>query len=480
MPVTGVPYLIGLSLGIFVVNMAITALVALAHDDPQGANLFFVMACFTAFTAMLLVLSFRGHRSRYSIRNATVLILILVVLLPIPSAAPFYLLGISENRLDALFEGVSAFTTTGFMILSPASELNDTLLYWRASLQWIGGYFTMIAMVAILSNITLGSLPVARPNLELVDQSSLIERIEKTAIRLIPIYGALTVACFLTISFSGVDVFTALCLSLATVSTGGAAPLDGSLSVLAGPLLLVVMIVFMLGGAVNVATHIDLSRGRLRAFASDGEFLYILVAVIVFASMHFVAGTLMEGRTQGATESIFNAASLVTTTGFGAGENPFDAIPLPIVLLAVFLGGAALSTAGGLKAIRTLLLFRHAMSDMRGLTHPRRVKNLKFNNLSIDQRSLSYVWLYFFLLIVVIGLLSVVLSSSGIKFERAFSLAVLSVSNCGALALHIWPADAITQSLSAPAKVAMIAGMIIGRLEVILVMLPFQKGFWRA
>ncbi len=481
MPVTGVPYLVGLSLAAFVVNMAIASLVALAHEDVASANLFFLMACFTAFGAMLLVLSFRSHRSRYSVRTATILILILTLLLPIPAAAPFYLLGASETRLDALFEAVSSITTTGFSFLLPAESLSEALLYWRSSLQWLGGYFTLIVMVAVLSNITLSALPLSRPNLELIDESSLVERIEKTAIRLLPIYSVLTVFCYVLLVMSGVDVFHALCVSLATVSTGGAAPIDDTVDALGGSLVQIVILVFMFIGAMNVATQTELARGRTRAFLADGELLYLLVMVAVLTGFQLISEMMENIAVIPILSSLFNAVSVVTTTGFAAGgSQPFDAMPLPLLLLGMFLGGAALSTAGGLKGIRALIFFRHSMSDMRGLTHPRRIKNLKFNNLAISQQSLSFVWLYFFLLIIVIALLAMCLAGSGLAFELAFSLSLMSVSNCGALAHFLWPADLLKPEVDTMGKIAMMIGMILGRLEIILLLLPFQRRFWQA
>jgi len=462
------------------VGMAITALIGAALNEVAAATTFVIVALGLGFVSLLNTLSFPRTKQSLTIQGATFYTLSVSLLIPLISAIPFVAIDPSISFGDALFESVSAITTTGFSIFDSFAGVSRTLIVWRSMLQWIGGFLIMTTMAAIVVQLTLRELPIVSSHSQMREEYTLYERIMITAQVLAPVYLVLTAICFVILSVAGVSIFNAFCLALSTVSTGGFLPdAVGNLDRDAFRID-VILFPFMILGATNFMIHLRAASGQASIYFTDREtqvFMMILVGAAVFltaASFDSFAGLFGVFF-----QDLFAVASLLTTTGYAFGtEQVFREMPLPVALALMLVGGSLISTAGGIKVMRLIVLASHSFTELSRLTHPSGIILLKSGNVTIESGTVSGIWITFVLTLSTIALACFGLSASGIDFERALVLAIGALSNCGAITPYLIDDPVAIAEQSGLFKVVLAAAMIVGRIEILFLLPLFDRYFW--
>lgn len=461
--------------------MAVTAIFALLMlDAPTAISLSVITLSVGVLGVIFVATTYNISNSSSKETSADALLFLLLFwgIMPGIMALPYIALQAVPDFSSAYFEAVSAFTTTGASAINP-DEVPQALLLWRSLIQWFGGVSVATFAVVILAALNLSGTGVHRSMLFTLDKEELLSRLKSIGRVIASVYAVLAGICFLALIVSGTDIFIALCLSLSGVSTGGLTPQSGGLSNYVGRVGVFFLAIFTLMGAMNVSILWDFLRFRrwrnffdiFRNFESRG--LFVLIGSLL------LAGLIMVGPAQAYTlfiESIF----FVSTAGFDYEVIGLEMVPSVLLISVALVGGSALSTAGGVKIIRLLLLFRHLSTDLGRLTHPSRLIPVTFKGRQIPDRAFLSVWMYFFGYTLFYGLSILALGATGLSFEDAVVTGAASLSNMGPLLAATLPESGISYAdFNNLQKMISAAFMLIGRVEVLAVLILFIPSFWQ-
>ncbi|KAF5045012.1 Trk system potassium uptake protein TrkH [anaerobic digester metagenome] len=395
-------------------------------------------------------------------------------------ALPFALGGF-PSFTDAFFESVSGFTTTGASILTNVEALPKGLLMWRSLTHWLGGMGIIVMTIAILPFLGVGGMQLYKAEVPGPVADKLQPRIKDTAMSLWKVYVLLTVAQAVLLLLGGMDLFESVCHAFGTMATGGFSTRNASVAAFGSAYIDYVIAAFMLLASLNFALHFQLFRGRPMVFWRDPEFRFfgILTAALTAVVILYVRYGNYPSWADAARYGVFQVASIISTTGFATADYElWGALPQGILLLCMFLGGCAGSTAGGIKSMRVMLLFKHAYRELFRMVHPRAVLPIKFGPKLVKEEVLASIWGFFVLFIALFVVSSLALAALGVDVLTAFSAVVACIGNVGPGLGGVGPLDNYAW-LPAMAKWVLSFCMILGRLEIYTVLVLFVPEFWR-
>lgn len=470
--------LAGVSLAMF-----IPALGAMVANDMEDMAVFFNSGAISGFFAGAIIISLRGKEAELTKRGGLLLIVLTWTVLPLFAAVPIYFSGAVFTPLNALFEAVSGFTTSGATVIRHLDHQPAAILLWRALMQWLGGLYTIIAASGILATLGIGGLQLQYAAMPHGDGQTLFGRLAQVARALLSIYSALTVMCFLALWGAGMPIFDAFCHALSTVSTGGFSTRDGSIGAFHSTSIEAVAAVFMILGAMNMALHWAAAHGRWTGYRVDPEARYLGIAILITVSA-VLAASQLENYPAGVNNlhwALFNGVSFLTTTGFWTGN--IAGAPLIVGLLfvvALLVGGATGSTSGGFKEMRVGLVMKQGWLELARLIAPNEVLRLRYGEAGVKDAQIAAVWVVFIGLIFVLALGTLLISITGPNLEQSFALAAAAISNSGAAAgLFFDNAGTPYAGLSEVTRALAMIGMIFGRVEVLTVLTLLSPAFWR-
>jgi trk system potassium uptake protein TrkH len=489
MHLVAVLYVLGWVLAIIAGAMLIPAVFAVAVGSIVQVQAFVVPAFAVGFIAGCMIIAFK-NRQPFAGRRQSLLLLVLVwTVVPVAAAVPFYVLGFPHTVWSAYFEAASGFTTTGATTLKDLGQTPASILVWRALLQWIGGLVTLISLATLLG--PLSGTVIDDRQLRLIGHTAegTMHHMREALRSFLPLYSALTAACFISLSGSGISTFDAFCLSLATLSTGGFMPRDGTIILYGSPLAELSLALFMTIGACSVIwiraimqmrwTIVRETREPLWIFCMVGILGLWIAAMLVIDIGGYRLPTIVHSLTLG----LASAASLLTTTGFAVSEQTYPVLPYMAVLCLCMIGGGRFSTAGGLKVYRIAFLMRLTAREIRLLIYPHGVRPSSHGAEALDVEVAKGLWIMLTAFVLVVGALSMFVAWSGVPFGGAVMAAVGSVTNIG----QIYEFSRITDFTSAPdfaamnpaAQIALCVGMVFGRMEILALLTVFNSVFWR-
>jgi trk system potassium uptake protein TrkH len=387
-------------------------------------------------------------------------------------ALPYVFLGLSF--VDAFFEAMSGFTTTGASILEVVEELPKSALLWRSLTQWLGGMGVIALFIAILPRLGVGGSQLFEFEATGPMPERLRPRFSTTARLLWTIYVGFTAAQIALLYFlARLPLFDSICVSFTTLSTGGFAPITAGIGGYASPLAEYIIIVFMFLGGTNFAIHYQFLRGNFKIL-KDEEFRLYTVLLLV-ATLVLVASQGLSSYRDG----LFQAVSIMTCTGFATANFASWHFGARAVLLALmFIGACGGSTGGAIKVVRILALLKYARVMMRKAISPNTVIPVKYNRKPLSEGVMRDVISFFFLYILVAVLASIVLCFLGLDLETSLSAVATCQANCGPGLGAVGPAANFAWLPSA-AKVILIMCMWLGRLELFTVFMIFSPHFWK-
>jgi trk system potassium uptake protein len=391
---------------------------------------------------------------------------------------PFIFSGAIPSFVNAFFESVSGFTTTGSSILTDIEALPKSILFWRSLTHWIGGIGIIVLFIVIMPSLHEGGYHLF--TLESSFQEKIHPRIRSVGLRLLYIYIFLTATVTILLLVGGMNLFESVCHAFGTIATGGFSPKNTSIGGYS-PYIQYVVMFFMLLSGMNFIIHYYLLKREFKKAKENEEVKFYLLTVLVIGAvvttiLYSSKGTNFEELFR---ESFFQVISIVTCTGYATAD--YLQWPLQgwlIIFFAMFLGGSTGSTAGGIKMARYLMLFKNIQRFFRETSHPKAVVPIKLNGKVINESTNSSILSYPAIYITVFVIGSIILSFTGLDGKTAASSAATAMAGIGPGIGTVGPASNFAH-LSDFAKLTMSALMILGRLEIYTVLILFTRNFWR-
>ncbi len=403
------------------------------------------------------------------------------IVMSLLGALPFVFSGQIPNYIDALFEIVSGFTTTGSSILSDVESLYRGLLYWRSFSHWGGGMGVLVFLLAIVpggkgAGFTMHLLRAESPG---PDVGKLVPKMRQTAMILYIIYIVMTIVNVIFLLAGGMHWLDALCTAFGTAGTGGFGVRNDSMASFS-PYIQNVTTVFMFLFGVNFSCYYLLLLGQFKSVFKDEELrLYVGLAVACVIALVLSIRPLYDTLEETIRHAAFQVSTIMTTTGYGTTD--FDLWPSfskAILLLLMIIGASAGSTGGGLKCIRVLLLFKILRRNIRQILNPQKVQVIRSNGKAVDEKVLANVNAYLaaYVIIIVLGVLLV--SVDGFDFETNLSAILATFNNIGPGMAAVGPTCNFG-AYSAFSKLVMTLCMLAGRLEIFPILVLFSRSTWK-
>jgi len=399
------------------------------------------------------------------------------------SSLPFYLSDIGISAADAFFEGASGITTTGATVLSGLDNMDRDVLLWRSILQWIGGIGIIGMFVAVLPFLRVGGMRLfATESSEWTDKA--LPRMKTLSRGLLVVYLAFSIIAVVTYWFSGMTLFDAFNHGLTSIATGGFSTSDMSMGKF-NDLILMEATLFMIIGSLPFFLFVREMHGQHGVLFRDQQvrlFLAILFFVPLLLTLYrWMVSPVPFDPIHNYASTLFNVTSVVTTTGY-ASEDYSAWGPLAFVLFffLMFVGGCSGSTAGGMKIFRFQLSLIILREQLMRLLHPRAVLTRNYNGRAVSDEIISSMIAYTFIFLLCLLLITVALAAMQLDFVTALSGALTSLTNVGpGLGDIIGPAGNFGP-LPDAAKWVLSVGMLMGRLEILSVVIVLSPAFWRS
>lgn len=455
--------------------------VAFHYGDPLPA--FYALlngGAFGVFSGLLIAYLTRGpielsRRAGFGVVTFGWLAVALV------GSIPYLLSGVITDPVSAMFETVSGFTTTGASVLGNLEAVPKGILFWRAMTQWFGGMGVLVLCVAILPFLGVGGMQLYRAEMPGPSKDRLTPRIATTAKLLWGLYVLMSLAQTLLLMAGGMDWFDACCHTFATMSTGGFSTRTDSVAAFDSLYIDLVITLFMFLAGVNFALHFKALRGEPWVFHKDPEFrVYLLIWLV---SCLFISGNLWMCGTEPAGGAVrhgfFQGTSVLTTTGFATRNfNLWPQASRLLLVLLMFIGGCGGSTAGGIKAARFFVVFKHIGREMGRVIRPQAVARIKLGRMALDEGVVANILTFVMIFFSVFAIMSFIMTFFTPDLETATSAVVASLGNIGP-GLGAVGASETYAFIAAPGKLVLIVCMLLGRLELYTVLVMFMPSFWR-
>ena len=415
-------------------------------------------------------------------REGFVIVALSWITLSLFGSLPFMFSGVTRSFVDALFETVSGFTTTGATIFGtqnmPVEELPRCILIWRGFTNWIGGMGVLVFIMAFLPLGGAHNMNIMKAESPGPSVSKLVPRVRTTALILYVIYFAMTLTAFVLLLFSGIGVFDSINIAFSTAGTGGFGVRNDSFASYS-TYVQIVTIVFMLLFSINFNSYYLLLRGKLRdSFNSEVKaFLCIVITAIAIITIDTVSSFSSLG--EALKHSSFTVASIISTTGFYSTDfELWNNLSQTVIVILMFVGACAGSTGGGIKVSRLLILIKGMAKEFKMLVHPKQVKKISLDSRNIDHEVVRSVNAYIVCYIAIFAVSVLMLSFEETDLITNFTAVATSMNNVGPGLAEVGPTNDFAH-LSILSKLTLTFDMLAGRLELFPMMILFTPSTWK-
>lgn len=449
------------------------------EDDIMA---FLISSLFTGCCGFIFKYLGRNATNDMSRRTAYLVVTLLWLFYSLFGMLPYIIGGYINSVTDAYFETMSGFTTTGATILDDVERLPHALLFWRSLSQWIGGLGIVFFTIAILPSLVGGSVKVFAAEATGPVRTKMHPRLSTNAKWICSIYLVLTVACILSYYAAGMEWFDSVNYSMSTTATGGFAPHNDSVEHYHSAAVEYVSLLFQFLSGINFTLlYIVIFKRQLRQLVQNSEFrLYLFVvsfsAIVIMAILIYNNG---YGTERAFRCALFQVVSFITTTGlFNDDAGAWPHITWVILGICMFLGACAGSTSGGFKCIRGSMVLKAMQNEFRQILHPSAVLPIKVNGQNVPSSKVATLLAFFALYVVMCLISATIMIAAGIDNTNAITIALSCMSNVGpTLGTEIGP---VMSWAGLPDGIKWICSflMLVGRLEIMSVMVLFTRGFW--
>ncbi len=473
-------FILGWVLNVQAAFMLLPCLVALIYGEPCG-QWFLVSMGLCLLFGIPMVLS-RPSNPVFYTAEGFVAVALSWILLSVTGALPFLWSGSIESPVDALFEMVSGFTTTGASILTDVESLPKCMLFWRSFSHWIGGMGVLVFLLCLLpmtgGGFHMNLLKTESPGPSV---SRLLPRVQNTAKALYLIYIGLTVLQLVLLLAGRMPLFDALAITFGTAGTGGFGVRNSSMTYYS-PYIRNVVTVFMILFGINFNFYFFLLMGKFRRAFQSEEVRVYLAFILASIAIITVSITPMYGGIERAFHhAAFQVASIITTTGYvSTNFDDWPEIPRTVLLVLMFVGSCAGSTGGGIKISRVLILIKSVYCEIMQFLHPQIVRKIRIDGKPVDSETVRsiYVFMAAYLLVFVVSLL--LISADGFDLVTNFTAVAAAFNDVGLdLGLGIMGPTGNFSSFGDFSKVVLIFDMLASRLEIFPMLILFSRETWR-
>ncbi|MDA9609935.1 TrkH family potassium uptake protein [Paracoccaceae bacterium] len=475
---------VGYVIGILVIFLGLTMFAPLIVDLGEDNGHWPVFATSAAITIVsggfLALASSNGTHIGLDIQKTFLLTTLVWVVLSIFASIPFLLGFTNANIVDAIFEAVSGITTTGSTVLSELDKLPKGLLLWRGILQWLGGIGIIVVAMVFLPELRVGGMQIFRA--EGFDTlGKILPRATTIAFQISIIYVGITIACGLAYVLAGMNFFDAVVHAFTTVATGGFSNYDDSFSVFSWKVEYVA-ILFMILSALPFVRYVQLINGQGTAVFKDPQVktFIVLICALVLLSTLVLSLQLNLSFELVFRKALFNITSIITGTGYASTNYMlWGGFLVSLLFFVGLIGGCAGSTTCSVKIFRYQIVFASIASQLKRIQSPNGIFIPRYQGRQISDDILNSVLTFFVVFFASLGILAALLSLTGLDLITSLSGAAAALGNIGpGLGETIGP-DGNFSSLNETAKWLLVAGMLIGRLELMAVYILFTLKFWR-
>ncbi len=460
-----IAYILGILLLCEAGLLALPAIVALIYGEAVIKSFLITIGILIA-TGLVCVAMKPKDKTIYA-RHGLIIVSLGWVLMSLFGALPFYISGEIPSYLDAVFEAVSGFTTTGSSILTDVEALSKSMLFWRSFTHWIGGMGVLVFMMAVLplagggGDLHLMKAESPGPNV-----SKLVPKSSKTAQILYSIYITLTIIQILTLLAGGMSLFESVTISFGTAGTGGFGVLNTSIASYS-PFCQGVITVFMTLFGINFNFYFLLLCKKFKdAFKSEEVWTYLAIMLSAIVVIAINIKDMFSSFGEALHHSAFQVSSVMTTTGYSTVDfNQWPELSKMIMLAVMCVGACAGSTGGGLKVSRVILLLKSSRREFRRISHPRSVKIITFDGNRVSDETIRNTFAYFFIYAMIFGASVLVVSLDNFDFATTTTSVIATLNNIGP-GLNMVGAIGNYSEFSFLSKLVLIADMLFGRLEI--------------
>ena len=430
---------------------------------------------------MLFFLSNLNHNKKINLQQAFLLTSLSWLSIAIFGSLPFVFSEVNLSFTDAFFESMSGITTTGSTIITNLNDTPKGILLWRAMLQWLGGIGIIVMAITLMPVMNVGGMQLFKISSNDTTEK-ILPKTKEISLRLIIIYLFLTLICSLVYKLCGMNLFDSFTHSMTTIATGGFSNYNESIGHFDNVYIEITSIVFILTGSIPFIIYLKFISGDKKIFFSDTQIKSFL-KIIFFSILILFIYLGLKNRSFSEISLIsvsFNVISILTGTGY-VTENfsNWGNFPLVFFLVLMFIGGCAGSTTCGIKIFRVQILFQFFSNQIKKIIYPHGIFNLTYQKQNIDDKFMSSVISFIYLYIIIFFIVTALLSLTGLDFVTSISAAATSISNVGpGLGETIGP-NGNFSNLSDYSKWVLSLTMILGRLELLAILVLFLPSFWR-
>ncbi len=472
-------------LGILLLALSALMLFPFIADIIKNNNTwmaFLISIGVTVSSGVTLILSTRDEVNKKLImQDAFLLTTLSWIFICLFGSLPFYISDINFSLTDSIFESMSGVTTTGSTIIQDVESMPHGILIWRALLQWLGGVGIIVMAVSILPVLQVGGMQVFR-----TESSDTTEKIlpktTQIASAVIIIYLVLTLICLIFYWIFGMNLFDAFIHSMTTIATGGFSSKNDSLASFNINSLEYVSCLFMVISSLPILIYLEVWKGKFKKLLNDTQittFLYLILASSLLVIFYLWFNDI-KNIEESIRHGLFNVISIITGTGYTTDNyNLWGPFPIYLLFFGMFIGGCAGSTTCGIKIFRFQILFETLKYQIQKLLHPHGVFVPHYNHKKLENEVITSVMGFFFVFILSFIVITLLLSTTELDFVTSLSAAATSLANVGpGLGSTIGPESNFAE-ISISAKWILIFSMLLGRLELLTVLVIFLPAFWK-
>ncbi len=471
-------YILGKMLGVEGALLFIPAAVSLIYGEKSGLSFVIVSA---VLGLIYLIFGRKGpENTRIYGKEGFVVVGLAWILWSLFGALPFVISGSIPNYIDAVFETVSGFTTTGSTILQDIEALPKGMNFWRCFTHWIGGMGVLVFVVMVMSLDTDNSMPLMRAEMPGPEADKLVPKVRHTAKLLYEMYFVLTIVEVILLMFGGMNLYDALVHSFSTAGTGGFSNRNASVSFYDSAYIDGVITVFMILFGVNFNLYFLLLLKDWKSVFKDEElrtYLGVIAASIGIITVNILS--IYENVIHAFRYASFQVASIITTTGFYTADyEQWPELSKAVLLAIMVIGACAGSTGGGIKVCRFVILGKSIRQEVRKILHPNMVAMVKMNGKKVSPDTMRGINIYFTAYIFIMILSVLIVSIDNFDFATSFSGVLTTINNVGPGISKIGPVDNF-HMFSALSKIVFSFDMLVGRLEIFPYLILLSPDLWR-
>jgi trk system potassium uptake protein TrkH len=460
--------------------MLLTAGVSCLYHDQVTSSLIY-SALITIVTGIIVFTPLMNEEKVYGNKEGYIIVTGIWLIFSLFGTLPFLFSGSINNFGDAFFESMSGFTTTGATIIRDVEALPKGIVLWRSLTQWIGGLGIIFISLSVLPVFKSINIQLAASEFSGQTTDKIHPRIKDAAIRLLTIYFLLTFTQFILLIIGGMPAFDAICHSLSTLSTGGFSSRNEGIAVFSSPLIMAIISIFMFIAGINMTCIYFGLKGNFRKVFNNNEFIFYSLITFIFIVFVSLVLIIKSGFTTGKAiqDGVFHVISIITTTGYYTKDyNMWGNIIIMLFFVLMFTGGMAGSTSGGIKIVRLLLATKNSSQELKRLIHPNGFIPVRLDKHIVPQsivyNLMAFVTIYFLLICSAAFLISFM----GYDLVTSFSTAASMLANIGP-GLGTFGPFSDYSGMTMGGKLFLSLLMLIGRLELLTVMILFSKSFYK-